>query len=102
MSGPRGGWSVSYHRVDAWSAVSRYTGEVTRRLFSLKRGPDAVLYNPVVAPDGVPEYGVRHAKRVVFSGTLTPKKGIVSLMAAWPAVLDACQTRGCTSMVRIR
>jgi glycosyltransferase involved in cell wall biosynthesis len=32
---------------------------------------------------------VRAANRVVFSGTLTPKKGIVSLVKSWPMVVKA-------------
>src|SRR5262249_13587577 len=76
-----------YRRVDAWSAVSRHAGEVTRRLFRLSSGPDAVLYNPVLLPDSVPASDARIPGRVIFTGTLTAKKGIVSLIDAWPTVV---------------
>lgn len=77
----------SYRHVDAWVAVSRHTGEVTRRLFALSSGPDAVLYNPVELPACVVPYADRHEARVVFAGTLTRKKGIEPLLDAWPGVI---------------
>ncbi|HSE21516.1 MAG TPA: glycosyltransferase family 4 protein [Pyrinomonadaceae bacterium] len=76
----------AYLRADAWVAVSHHTGRLTKRLFNLKEGPDAVLYNPVTFPDQVPEFAVRVPGRVVFTGTLTRKKGIISLIDAWPKV----------------
>src|SRR5207249_7196214 len=77
----------SYRRVDAWSAVSRHAGELTARLFGLSSGPDAVLYNPVAVPVAVVPYSMRDGHRVVFTGTLTQKKGIGSVIDAWPTVL---------------
>ena len=76
---------ASMRRVDAWCSVSNYLGRKTRDLFALRTGPGAVLYNPVEIPsvDDNP-HTVRH--RVVFTGTLTPKKGVISLIKAWPKV----------------
>jgi glycosyltransferase involved in cell wall biosynthesis len=77
---------LSYGRVDAWSAVSRHAGAVTRELFRLPQGPDAVLYNPIVTPAAITPYAHRSTATVVFTGTLTRKKGIVSLFDAWPTI----------------
>lgn len=79
---------AAFNRADAWCAVSRYTAERTRCLFGLPRGPGALLYNPVdqcfeVRP-------LAGSCDVVFAGALAAKKGIISLIRAWPRVLDAC------------
>jgi glycosyltransferase involved in cell wall biosynthesis len=63
-----------------------YLAEKTRELYKLPTPPDAILYNPVTVPPAG-DNGARSAIRVVFAGTLTEKKGIVSLLAAWPRVL---------------
>jgi glycosyltransferase involved in cell wall biosynthesis len=55
-------------------------------LFNLGVGPDAVLYNPVDVPSQVPRFSTRNICKVVFTGTLTRKKGIISLFRAWPLV----------------
>jgi glycosyltransferase involved in cell wall biosynthesis len=70
--------------------VSHYTGEKTRELFKLSKGPDAILYNPVVVPEDE-STKERDPRLVVFTGTLTAKKGIVSLIRAWPEVLSRCK-----------
>lgn len=80
----------AYRRADAWIAKSRYIGEVTQRLFGLQNSPDAVLYNPVNLPETAPPFDRRERNRVVFTGTLTPKKGIISLIDAWEAVQARC------------
>jgi glycosyltransferase involved in cell wall biosynthesis len=79
---------LSLRRADYWSSVSRYTAEKTRRLFNLRSGPDAILYNPVELAE--PNHDPRDNRDVLFSGTLTEKKGVVPLFQAWPAVLRAC------------
>ena len=76
----------SYRRATAWAAVSRHTGSITARLFGLPEGPAAILHNPVEVPDETPPFPSRSPNRVVFTGTLTPKKGILSLIDAWPGV----------------
>lgn len=79
---------AAFSRADAWCAVSRYTAERTRRLFGLPRGRGALLYNPVEHRfDGRLRAG---SQDVVFAGALTAKKGIISLIRAWPRVLRAC------------
>lgn len=80
---------ASLRRVDDWSSASAFTAERTRALFKLSRPPATILYNPVEPPDTAAETVVRSATRVVFTGTLTAKKGVVSLIRAWPAVLAA-------------
>ncbi len=81
--------AASYRRTDAWVAVSAHAGALTQRLFDLPTGPASVLYNPVPAPERVRPYAERTPGTVVFTGTLTPKKGIVSLIDAWPTVAAA-------------
>jgi glycosyltransferase involved in cell wall biosynthesis len=76
----------SYHRADAWAAKSIYTGTVTARLFGLKPGPNAILYNPVQTPNIVPSFAERSTNQVVFTGTLAAKKGVIPLIDAWPLV----------------
>jgi glycosyltransferase involved in cell wall biosynthesis len=79
---------LSYRRADAWIAKSEYIGAVTRKLFHLRAGPHATLYNPVDAPDAIPAFDARNPAQVVFTGTLTAKKGVISLIDAWPAIRD--------------
>lgn len=79
----------AYRRADAWVAKSKYIGEITQRLFGMASGPDAILYNPVNLPSRTPPFEARRAGQVIFTGTLTPKKGIISLIDAWPAVRQA-------------
>lgn len=78
----------SHRRADAWAAVSGHAGEVTRKVFGLSAGPDAVLYNPVPIPTDAPPFEGREPHRVVYTGTLTAKKGVVSLIRAWPGVRE--------------
>jgi glycosyltransferase involved in cell wall biosynthesis len=80
----------SYRRADAWVAVSQHTGDLTRKLFTLPSDPNAVVYNPVRIPNAVPDFTQRQAGNVVFTGTLTPKKGIISLLDAWSSVRKQC------------
>lgn len=75
----------AYRRADAWVSVSEYTGSVTARLFKLENGPNAVLYNPIDAPS-VSQFEERDPGKVVFTGTLTRKKGVISLCDAWPMI----------------
>jgi glycosyltransferase involved in cell wall biosynthesis len=78
----------SLRRVDFWCSASQYTADVTQRLFSLPKGADAILYNPVEMPaESCP--AIRSSNRVIFTGTLTAKKGVISLIRAWPLVLEA-------------
>jgi glycosyltransferase involved in cell wall biosynthesis len=75
---------ASLRRADFWSSVSRYAADKTQRLFGL-RAPGTVLY-PAVALPAEAEWSARSANRVVYAGTLTLKKGILSLVRSWPIV----------------
>lgn len=77
---------LSYRRADAWIAKSEYIGRKTRALFRLPNGPDATLYNPVDAPPTVAPFERRRMGDVVFTGTLTAKKGVISLVDAWASI----------------
>ena len=83
---------ASLRRADAWCAVSRYAASRTARLFGLADAA-SVVYNavelPVDATAGDPPRA-RASRDVVFSGTLTAKKGVEALAAAWPLVLRDC------------
>jgi len=76
---------ASLRRADYWCSVSKYTGEKTRKLFGLNDGPDAILYNPVESPTTVHWNGLG-SQDVVFTGTLTEKKGVIPLLNAWNEV----------------
>jgi glycosyltransferase involved in cell wall biosynthesis len=76
----------SIRRADYICSASRYTAERTRALFRVSR-ECTVLYNPVETT-AEPERA-RIPGRVVFTGTLTEKKGVVSLIRAWPQVVAA-------------
>ena len=80
---------ASLRRCDFLGSTSRYTAERTQHLFKLKSAVDAVLYNPVEVPES-DVHGMRSRNRVVFTGTLNSKKGVISLIRAWPGVKRAC------------
>lgn len=76
-------------RADFWCSSSRYTAERTQQLFAIPHPPDAILYNPV-EQRSTEGRDVRSKHQVVFTGTLVEKKGVRSLIRAWPQVLAAC------------
>lgn len=75
----------SLRRADFWASTSLYTAQRTRDLFSLPTEADAILPNAVDLPPEVS--AARSTRRIVFTGTLTAKKGVRSLVEAWPLVL---------------
>lgn len=79
---------AAMRRADFWCAVSEYTATRTAAVFGLRRRPDALLHNPVELP-AASAAAPRSEASVVFSGTLTDKKGVVTLLVAWPRVLAA-------------
>jgi len=79
---------ASLRRADFILSESRYLEERTRAVFSLGGEPGDVIYNPVDLPAPGPAIP-RERFSVMFAGTLTEKKGIVSLVRAWPAVARA-------------
>jgi glycosyltransferase involved in cell wall biosynthesis len=76
---------AALRRCDFYCSVSRYTAEKTRLLFGLMAEPSAVIYNSVAVGEPI-RNSVKSRNRVIFTGTLTAKKGIVSLAQAWPVV----------------
>ena len=77
----------SLKRADFWCSKSVYTAQKTGQYLKLDRQSDSVLYNPVhIASESTTQ---RRPDRVVFTGTLTEKKGVVSLIDAWPSVVAA-------------
>jgi len=81
---------AALRRADFLCAESRYVAAATRRVFTLDRGADAVVYNPVERRDAAAgEVRPGERRGVVFAGTLTRKKGIFSLLDAWPLVRSA-------------
>jgi len=85
---PRTGYwleRASLRRADARCSVSDYTAAKTEALFRLRHTEHVTLYNSV--DPGPPETpNSRSRARVVFTGTLTPRKGVISLIRAWPRV----------------
>lgn len=76
---------AALRRADFWCSVSRYTARKTAVLFVPPAAPTAVIYNSVdAAPDS--EAAPRELRDVVFSGTLTAKKGVHTLIHAWPVI----------------
>jgi glycosyltransferase involved in cell wall biosynthesis len=82
---------ASLRRADAWCSASQYTADVTRRLMRPREGPRAILCNPVEPAARMGGRARTSPPRVVFTGTLTEKKGVVSLVRAWPTVLARAQ-----------
>jgi glycogen synthase len=75
---------AALRRADFWSTTSRYCGDKTRDLFGL-RPYDALLYNGVTIKPRLPAIQ-RNKNMVVFTGTVTEKKGIKQLIRAWERV----------------
>lgn len=67
-------------------SVSRYTADRTAGYLEYAR-PIEVIYNGVEVPEDLP--AVRDPLKVVFSGSLLEKKGILQLMKAWNKVAKA-------------
>ncbi len=77
---------AALRRSDYWCSKSVYMADKTQQLFRLTRSPDAIVYNCVESPQRAGD-ARRKKNRVIFTGTLTPKKGVISLIKAWPQVL---------------
>lgn len=78
---------ASLRRADFVSSVCQYTAKVTERVFKMSLDKTEILYNPVETR--IDAEASRTERRVIFSGTLTEKKGIISLVKAWPQVLKS-------------
>jgi glycosyltransferase involved in cell wall biosynthesis len=81
---------ASLRRADCFCSTSRYTAEKTRAVFGLGQADIPVVYNSVPTVASISMSRLRH--KVIFSGTLVYKKGILSLMRAWPYVIDRVST----------
>lgn len=79
----------SARRVDAWCAVTNYVAEVSQPLLRLRGRPVEILSNPVEL-QAAGTLDRRSSQDVVFTGTLTAKKGILVLAEVWPAVRARC------------
>ncbi len=75
----------SLRRADYWCSVSRYTADRTQAVLQPRSEVGAIIYNSVELRDQR-KICERAESDVVFTGTLTTKKGIVSLIEAWPEV----------------
>ena len=75
-------------RADFICSVSKYTAERSQSLFRLS-SPLVVLYNVVEIPSRLPDWEHRR-EQVIFSGTLTQKKGVLPLIEAWSSVRRVC------------
>jgi glycosyltransferase involved in cell wall biosynthesis len=69
-------------------SCSCYTADMTRQLFDLKRFEPKILYNPLPSSEKFTGR-LPIGQRVVFTGTLVAKKGVVHLVRAWPMVIQA-------------
>lgn len=76
--------SRAFHGADECTSCSQYTARRTNEVFG-KRKSITVLYNSVALSEAETQES-RETNHVVFAGTLTPKKGIVQLIKAWPEV----------------
>jgi len=79
---------ASLRRCDGVASTSRYTADRSERIFRLTRTA-AVLHNPVEVPPAG-SASTRSRNQVVFTGTLNPKKGVISLIRAWNFVKRVC------------
>jgi glycosyltransferase involved in cell wall biosynthesis len=75
---------ASIRRADFWCAVSQYAADKTAALFKLPAAA-AISYVPVEVGRPI-ALRQRERHRVIYTGTLTPKKGVISLMNAWRIV----------------
>ncbi|WP_442508741.1 glycosyltransferase family 4 protein [Novipirellula sp. SH528] len=77
---------ASLRRADRSASTSRYTDKRTREVFQLPGTADAILHNFVPLNQNCP-LSQRDKNTIVFAGTLTRKKGVISLIQAWPDVV---------------
>jgi glycosyltransferase involved in cell wall biosynthesis len=79
---------ASLRRADFICSESKYVAEKTLSLFGLSQAIDRIIYNPVEVPELAPDVE-REPYNIMFAGTLTRKKGILTLVEAWPAIRAA-------------
>jgi glycosyltransferase involved in cell wall biosynthesis len=70
-------------QADAWISCSDYTARRTASVFALDK-PSLTIHNAASVPPRAPrKTDYLERKRAVYFGTLTEKKGVLSLAAAW-------------------
>jgi len=79
--------SAALRRANYRCSVSRYTAEKTGELFTLANGQTTVIHNAVDVPLAKATLTARPSQDVVFSGTLTEKKGVIPLVQSWARVV---------------
>lgn len=79
---------LTYKRADSWIAISRYTGVMTKKILRLPTDPGAIIYNAVDCRDEPPPFQFRTKNKVVFTGSLVERKGVLSLLRAWPLIVE--------------
>jgi len=77
----------SITRSNFYAASSAYTAHRSEEIYSLPSGCVQPIYPPIEAYTGV-DQNERSKNRVIFSGSLVERKGVVSLIKAWPAVIQ--------------
>jgi glycosyltransferase involved in cell wall biosynthesis len=78
----------SFHAADHLIAVSRFVADATRRLLKLGDRTITVIPNPVDADLFRPSADIlEEPGLIVFTGTITERKGICELLAAMPRIL---------------
>lgn len=82
---------ASLRRADHVCSISHYAAKRTRDLFGLVANPVEVLPSFIDMPETPPQEQ-RCRDTVVFTGTLTPKKGVEPLIDAWRQVVAARPT----------
>lgn len=73
-------------RASQWISCSQYTAGRTRGALGVGSDPSAIIPNSVDLRE-YRDLASRSPHRVIFSGTLTEKKGVISLIRAWPDVV---------------
>ncbi len=75
-----------YKRADAITAVSDHTAEISKKIFKPNK-KIKTLYNGIEVSSTQPALN-RMPRKVVFTGTLIPAKGIFQLIKAWNGVAN--------------
>jgi glycosyltransferase involved in cell wall biosynthesis len=76
----------SIKRNDYHVAPSMYTARRSEEIYKLPVGSVHLIYNPIEV-DFQFATSCKSKNRVIFTGTLVRRKGIISLIRAWPEVL---------------
>jgi glycosyltransferase involved in cell wall biosynthesis len=77
----------SLEYANNYISSSNYCFEVTKSILHNLKQFNGVVYNPSERVEKLPPFSNREKGKVVFTGTITPKKGILELLDAWPLVL---------------